>query len=247
MTGLLFALKKLIATLVLPPASLVILSIAGLLLLRRRLRVARVLLWGVTICLLLLSLPVVERCLMRSLSTPTLTDQRANTAQAIVILGGGIKRATPEGGDTLSPFALERTHYGALLAKRFHLAVLVTGGQVYGGRAEGEVMAQVLRDEFGVEVRWVESRALDTADNARFGAALLQRDHIDSVLLVTQDFHMPRALRECVRYKFKCIGAPITSTSRFSDSWVQELPNHNSFERCVTALHELLGLLAQHR
>ena len=241
----LFALKKFIASLILPPASLVLLSIIGLLLLRRWPRTARVLLWSVTACWLLLSLPVVERCLIRSLHTPTLTNQNATAAQAIVILGGGIKRATPEDGDSLSTFALERVRYGAILAKRFHLPVLVTGGSVYGGSAEGDVMAQVLRNDFGVEVRWIEKRSLHTEDNARYSAAMLQQDHIDTVLLVTQDFHMPRALRECRRYALNCISAPITSTSQLSDNWIQELPNHDSFNQSVLVLHELLGLLAQ--
>jgi uncharacterized SAM-binding protein YcdF (DUF218 family) len=242
----LFALKKFIASLILPPASLVLLSIIGLLLLRRWPRAARVLLWGVTTCWLLLSLPVVERWLIQGLRTPTLTEQNVAAAQAIVILGGGVKQATPEEGNSLSMFALERVHYGALLAKRYRLPVLVTGGGVFGNVAEGDVMAQVLHNDFNVDVRWNENRALDTEDNARYSAAMLRQDHIDTVLLVTQDFHMPRALRECRRYALKCISAPITSTSESSDSWIQELPNHTSFNQSVLALHELLGLIAQH-
>lgn len=240
-----FLLKKAVASLILPPTSLVIASVTGLLLLRRWPRTARTLLWGATTCWLLLSLPVVERCLMQTLHTPTLTDQNAAAAQAIVILGGGIKRNTPELGDALSTSALERVSYGASLAKRLRLPVLVTGGRVYGGSAEGDVMAQVLRDEFGVEVRWIENRSLHTKDNARYSAEMLHQDHIDTVILVTQDFHMRRALGECRRYDLRCIGAPITSISQSSDSWVQELPNHDSFNQSVLALHELLGLLAQ--
>jgi uncharacterized SAM-binding protein YcdF (DUF218 family) len=241
----LFAFKKVIVNLILPPASLVILSVVGLLLLRRWPRTARALLWSATTCWLLLSLPVVERWLIRSLHTPSLTEQNVSAAQAIVILGGGVKTATPEEGNSLSTFALERVRYGALLSKRYHLPVLVTGGGVFGNVAESDVMAQVLHNDFNVDVRWNENRALDTEDNARYSAALLQREHIDTVLLVTQDFHMPRALRECRRYALKCISAPITSTSHMSDSWIQELPNHTSFNQSVLALHELLGLLAQ--
>jgi uncharacterized SAM-binding protein YcdF (DUF218 family) len=245
MIGLLFALKKIIALMVLPPGSLVLVGITGLLLLKRCPRSARALLWSVLVSLLLLSLPVVERSLMRGLNTPSLAMQNTAAAQAIVILGGGIYRATPEYGDTLSSASLQRVRYGAVLARRFHLPILVSGGSVYGGTAEGEVMAEVLRQELSTEVRWVEARSLDTADNAAYSAALLRSDHIDTVLLVTQDFHMHRALRECERQALNCIGAPITSTSQSSDSWIQELPSADAFSGSVVALRELLGLLAQ--
>jgi uncharacterized SAM-binding protein YcdF (DUF218 family) len=245
MAGLLFALKKIIAGLVLPPAILVLIGITGLLLLRRSPRVARVLLWSMVTSLLLLSLPVVERYLMRGLSTPPLTEQRARTTQAILILGGGIARATPEYGDTLSRYSLERVRYGAVLARRLHLPILVSGGQAYGGRPEGEVMAEVLRNEFAVDVRWIESRSQDTADNLVFSAEILRRNKLDSVLLVTSDFHMARALRECGATGLKCIGGPVTTYAGLSDSWIEELPNPSAFTQSAIALHELLGLLAQ--
>jgi uncharacterized SAM-binding protein YcdF (DUF218 family) len=145
----------------------------------------------------------------------------------------------------LSTFALERARYGAVLAKQFHLPVLVTGGSVFGGRAEGEVLAEVLRHDFGVEVRWIENRALDTADNIVYSAEILRHEDINRVVLVTQDFHMPRALRECARQALECVGAPITSYSQSSESWMEELPNQGSFYRSVLALHEVLGMLAQ--
>lgn len=182
---------------------------------------------------------------MASLATPAFVEQKPKSTQAIMILGGGISRATPEYGDTLSEFSLERVRYGATLARRLHLPILVTGGQVYGGQPEGEVMAETLRREFGVEVRWIENRSRDTADNAVFAAELLLRDNIHAVLLVTQDFHMKRALHACATTAIQCIGAPVTSYSRVTDSWIEELPNSGTLRQNALALHELLGLLAQ--
>lgn len=245
MAELLFALKKIISVLVLPPTILVIAGVCGLLLLRRSPRFARAILWAVFTCFLLLSLPVVERYLMRNLITPPLTEQQAKTAQAIMILGGGLKRDTPEYGDTLARYSLERVRYGAVLARRYHLPILVTGGQVYGGTSESEVMAKVLRQEFGVEVRWIESRSRDTADNAAFSAEIFKREKIDTVLLVTNDFHMKRGLYECDAHALHCIGAPVTSYTASTDSWIEELPNSGALFDSGIVLHELLGLLAQ--
>lgn len=245
MVDLLFVLKKVVASLVLPPTILVLCGIVGLVLWQRLPRIARALLWTTVISLLLLSLPLVERSLMNSLATPTLVEQKAQAAQAIMILGGGMNRATPEYGDTLSRYSLERVRYGATLARRFHLPILVTGGQVYGGQPEGEAMAEVLRQEFGVEVRWIENHSRDTADNAAFSAALFKRDHIETVLLVTHDFHMKRALQACAAQALQCMGAPVTSYAKISDSWIEELPNPGALLQSSLALHELLGLLAQ--
>lgn len=246
MAALLFALKKTISCLLLPPMVLVLLGVIGLLLLRRWPRVAHVMLWSSFTCLLLLSLPFTERVLMRGLNTPPLSAQQAQTAQAIVILGGGVNRDTPEYGDTLSGYSLERVRYGAVLARRWHLPVLVTGGSVVGGRAEADLMAGVLRDDFSVPMPWVENQALDTADNMKFSEAILQQHGVRTVILVTSDFHMQRALRECSATNLHCIAAPVTTYSRHSDSWFFELPNAGSLEKNSLALHEWLGLLAQH-
>ena len=46
-----------------------------------------------------------------------------------MILGGGLRRSAPEyGGDTLGRLTLERLRYGAMLAKRTGLPVMVSGG-----------------------------------------------------------------------------------------------------------------------
>jgi uncharacterized SAM-binding protein YcdF (DUF218 family) len=79
-------------------------------------------------------------------------------AQAIVILGGGVRHEALEyGGHTLGRLTLERTRYGARVAKQTGLPVLVSGGAPSGGIAEAEVMRAALAEEFGVPVRWVET------------------------------------------------------------------------------------------
>ena len=241
----LFLLKKIIANLLLPPTSLVLVGGTGLLLLNRAPRVARLLLWFAVIFLLLLSLPVVERGLMRGLAIPPPTERQIKAAQAIVILGGGVMHAAHREGDVLSKYSLGRVYRGAVLAKRLGLPVLVTGGQVYGGRPEAEVMAEVLRRDFAVDVQWVENRARDTADNLAFGAALLKTGGIDTVLLVTDDFHMRRALGACRLQALRCTGVSVPTYSITSDSWIEELPAASTFQESCLALREQLGLLAQ--
>jgi uncharacterized SAM-binding protein YcdF (DUF218 family) len=158
-------------------------------------------------------------------------------------LGGGIIRDTPEYGDTLSAPSLARTRYGAKLAKEFKLPILVTGGQVYGGEPEAEVMAATLANEFGMPARWIEKRSRNTAENARFSAALLQADKIRTVILVTDESHMRRALAHCEAAGLLCYSAPVSITGHDSDSWMQQLPTAGAMQTSAMALHELLGNL----
>ena len=60
---------------------------------------------------------------------------------------------------------LERIRYAALLYRRCPIPVLVTGG---GDRPESQVMANVLKEDYGVEVTWIESESLTTWQNALF-------------------------------------------------------------------------------
>jgi uncharacterized SAM-binding protein YcdF (DUF218 family) len=234
---------KILAALVLPPVGLILLALLALILLKRWPRTARATLWVSILSLLFLSLPVVSHGLVAAVEGPPFDQKTAPTAQAVMILGGGLIRATPEYGDTPSTHSLVRARYGARLAKQYRLPILVTGGQVYGGTPEAELMARSLADDFGVPVKWVETRSRHTAENARFSAALLKTDHIQRVLLVTEEFHMRRALAHCEAAGLICIPAPVSSESHASDSWIQQLPNPHSLAKSEQAIHEILGVM----
>jgi uncharacterized SAM-binding protein YcdF (DUF218 family) len=239
----LFLLTKLLTAVIMPPMSLLLLALLALMLIKRWPTISRITLWFSISLLFLFSLPIVSYGLVALLDAPPLDAKGAKAAQAIVILGGGLIRGTPEYGDTLSAPSLARTRYGAKLAKEFKLPILVTGGQVFGGQPEGEVMAEILANEFGVPARWIEKRSRNTAENARFSAELLNADKIRTVILVTDNTHMRRALAHCEAAGLICYSAPVSITSHVSDSWIEQLPNAGAMKTSATALHELLGNL----
>jgi uncharacterized SAM-binding protein YcdF (DUF218 family) len=238
-----FLTTKAIAALILPPTGLLLLALVALLFIKRWPALSRMTLWFSFACLLLLSLPIVSRGLVALLDAPLLDAQGAQSAQAIVILGGGLIRATPEYGDTLASYSLARTRYGARLAKQFNLPILVTGGQVFGGQPEADVMAAVLANEFGVPARWVERRSRHTAENARFSAELLKVDKVRKVILVTDETHMRRALAHCEAAGLICYSAPVSIVSHDSDSPIQQLPGAGALQLSSMAIHEFLGNL----
>src|SRR5262244_1611013 len=125
------ALYLLAKSLILPPANLLIVAAIGIALIRRWPTGARWILVITWLALYALSTPYVASALQFAASGGTsrpIDAERLKLAQAIVILGGGLRIDAPEyGGDTLGRLTLERTRYGARLARQSGLPVMVLG------------------------------------------------------------------------------------------------------------------------
>jgi uncharacterized SAM-binding protein YcdF (DUF218 family) len=240
----LFLLKKLLAALVLPPTGPLLLAIAGAVALRRWPRLGRVLLWTGLAVLLALSLgPVSGLLLWLANDSPAVRMDDARTAQAVVILGGGVRRDALEyGGDTLGRLSLERVRYGAKLARETGLPVLVSGGTVFGDTAtEASLMRAALEQEFKVPVRWAEDRSRNTHENAQFSAATLKRDGVKRVVLVIHGFDIRRARAEFVAAGLEVVPAP-TQIPNFEISGPLDfLPSVPALQGSYYALYELLA------
>jgi uncharacterized SAM-binding protein YcdF (DUF218 family) len=242
----LFVIQKALAALVLPPTGPLLLALVGLLILGRRPVWGRVLAWVGVLGLLGLSFPFVAHALVRLIDSGAPLDlAKAREAQAIVILGGGVRRAAPEyGGDTLGRLTLERVRYGARLARQTKLPVLVTGGSVYGhATPEARLMKQALEEEYGVPVAWTEEASRNTAENARGSAGLLLSQGIKRVLLVGHGFDMRRAVAEFAYAGIDAMPAPtvIAADTPKTVHPVEWLPNMSALHASYYALYELLG------
>ncbi len=247
----LFALKKLLAALLLPPLLPLWPLLLGLLLLQRRPRCARILCWSGLVFSLLLMTPASVGWLLRLSEDPQpLASSELERAQAIVILGAGRRSYAPEyGGETVNRLALERLRYGAWLARQSGLPVLLTGGAPEGRVAEATLMQQVLTDEFAVPVHWTETASLDTRGNARLSAPILHEAGVKRILLVTHAAHMRRARAEFETAGFEVIPAPTGWLGQYDPTSgpslpSQQLPNAGSAYAAWFAVHELLGELA---
>lgn len=240
----LFMLKKAISMLVLPPAGLLLLATAGLLLARRYRRTGMTLIACGLLSLYALCLPAVSGWLEQS--TYCCRDiAPPKDAGAIVVLGAGTyDNLLDYDGETVNGWALERVRAGARLAKQTGLPVLVSGGVVWHGRPEGELMQQAMA-EFGVPVRWVESASRDTADNARMSAALLKQAGITRVALVTHAMHMRRSMAEFRLAGLEPVAAPTVIRRPPELDFTDFIPGSRALQQSGWALHEWLGWLAQ--
>ena len=231
-------LKSMLRNLVLPPAGLLILAFVGLLLARRHRRLGHTLI-AISLGLIwAISLPLVSDRL-RSLAEryPPLDLSRPVSAEAVVILAGGDVRFAPEyggwaaGGDTL-----ERLIYGAYVAHRTSLPVLVSGSP-----QEADAMRQTLSRDFGITARWVENQSGDTFENARFSARLLRVDHVSRVILVTSSMHEWRAAQEFTSAGLQVVPAPVGNLAPRPLGLGSFVPSAGTLLRSHQAVYELIG------
>ena len=238
-----------IKTLLLPIASLLILSIAGLFLLPLQRTFAVTLISFSLALLLLLSLPVVAKNLAATqeiyppLNSVVLGDF---SAQAIVVLGGGIRSPAPEYEQqvTLKNRTLARVRYAALLAKQTQLPLLVSGGQVFKIEfpSEAEIMTGILKNEFNQKVSWQERNSRNTAENARFTQKILSKERVQRIILVTHALHMRRAVEQFQLHGFQVMPAPTAFLSLSEElNLFSFLPSASALENSTSVIHEIMG------
>lgn len=238
-----FWLKFAAKAVVLPPAGPMLVALAGVALRRRAPRAGGVLLWTGSLSLLLLCLPIVAGLLARPFGMPPLDHAAARGAQAIVILGGGIRRAAPEyGGDTLGRLTLERVRYGAKVARETGLPVLVTGGVLPGAESsEASLMREALEREYGIPVRWAEDRSRNTFENAQFSAPLLKAGGVTSAVLVAHAVDMPRARAEFRDAGIATVPAPTGLAAQSDMKWTDLVPSVGALQVSYDSLYEILA------
>ena len=236
----LLQLKTLLKDLILPPAGPLLLVLLGLVLLKIRPLLARICLATGIASLWLLSTPIVSDVLTRIVELyPPVDMQLAGNAQAIVILGGGGQRAhAPEYGGVpaAEPYLLERLSYGAYLAKKTGLPILVTGFSL-----EARAMHDTLARNFGIETQWVDDQAYDTFQNARNSARILTAQGVRRIVLVTRAAHMRRSVQEFTDAGFDVVPAPVGILAPRDFGILRLIPNADALMRSQNAIYELLG------
>lgn len=242
---------KFLATFLLPPFNILILSLTGFLLWHKRPYLARTLI-GLSICLLwIFSTPFFAESILQTLEYPAAEPQlgasaisNIKTADAIVVLSGGTYFHAPEyGGNTVSSASLQRLRYAAILYRENRKPLLLTGGSPLGNSgSEAQQMKQVLEKEFHIPVRWTEEESINTFESAQYSYRLLHDAGIRRIALVTHAWHMPRALYAFKAAGFEVIPAPTAYTSRYKTGLMTFLPNANALHESSIFLHETIGI-----
>ncbi|MDO8263904.1 MAG: YdcF family protein [Gallionella sp.] len=245
-------ITNLIASFLLPPLSLLLVLGLGIFLLYRRRKLAKTLILSAFCLLWIASTPYFAEGALHMLEAQTspLDGSRPNgqpqTADAIVILGGGTYFRAPEfaGQDTINEQTLFRLRYGAKLQRETGKPILVTGGKPLGNSvSEAQQMRSSLEQDFRVPVRWIEDASDNTFENARYSFQILQKASIKRIYLVTHAWHMPRAAGVFRRAGFEVVEAPTAFTTRYQTDLFAFLPRADSLMDSKIFVHEVIGLL----
>ncbi len=168
---------------------------------------------------------------------------------AIVILGGGRQKGALDFPDyqNLSPQSMERLRAGARLAKAINLPILLTGGAPDRIDArdisEAKVMSMVLKQELGIDARWLEEQSNTTQENALQSAKILHQEGIKTIYLVTHFWHMPRAKSQFEKQGLRVIEAPMGFYQKEQYTPLDFYPSIEGFQRTRWVWHTLLGTI----
>jgi uncharacterized SAM-binding protein YcdF (DUF218 family) len=230
-----------------PPMIFIVSSLLGLIVSWRWRRTGFTL---ATISILLIyacSTPLVSSFLLaRAAGEPMARAGAGEGPQAIVLVTADARWGSSTGErDEPGPLTLERIVETARLYRSLRLPVLVSGGiDRRSGRSLAAMAGAVLGQDFQVPVRWSEERSINTYENAAFSATILLHDSVSRVLVVAQDWDLPRIV-----WSFDQAGIrTIPSSAGTPSSGIRQveledfLPGYRGFQDSFYALHELLGL-----
>lgn len=198
---------------------------------------------------------VVHR-MVRALEWQHLPPDPVPSADAVVILSGGMRaqnypRPTVEVSETG-----DRVLYGAELYRRGKAPVVISTGGVGPGsvarRPEAEDMADLL-EMVGVPRPAVvlETESQNTHDHALNLCPMFVERRIGRVLLVTSAMHMPRSLavfrRGCPQVDYVPAPTDFRATRPLSGAWYRTaaamLPTPRNLMEFSDATHEYIGML----
>lgn len=236
---------NLISAFLLPPFNLILLGMLGMFVLKRRPMLGKLLIIAALSLLYLLSTPFVAETALQTLEMSPTPNLANNSAQTIVVLGGGAYfNAIEYGGPTVGHATLERLRYAAHLHRLTGKPILVSGGDPQGsGTPEAAQMKAVLENDFRVPVKWTEEASDNTRQNAYNSFVLLKKEEITQIYLVTHAWHMPRAAREFEQAGFKVIPAATAYTTQRKIGILAFIPNARALQQSQLFLHEVIGML----
>ena len=200
--------------------------------------------------LVVCSLPVINNTVWASLesSYPPQTVQFVSATDAIVVLSGMLGGVDAD-EQILTQYhdSIDRLFVGVELYHANKAPLLIfTGGQMPWSELppEGEILSSkavlmgVPRDNI-----LLTHVASNTADEARVIRALMDQKSLESIILVTSSFHMPRALKIFEHAGIKAVPYATDFRSRSQTIWLDWIPSAEAFGNTSRGFREYLGRL----
>jgi uncharacterized SAM-binding protein YcdF (DUF218 family) len=233
-------------SLLIPPSGLIFWILLGLLVRRYRRRLGTAIISVSFALLYALAMPITGGLLTKGIEAQYTSPSGHIVPGAIIVLAGDTSRTTIAGAVAEpGPLSLQRLFDAAALAHKTHLPILVTGGRLSPNQPpSADILADVLTQAYDLPVTWRETDALNTCQNARLAAAMLRASGISAAYVVTQSWHLPRAMLAFERAGFPVIPSRFAGDPATPDGINDFLPRTTAWSHSYYAIHEWLGLIA---
>lgn len=251
-------LSKLLPLFIYPLGFASLMLVMALLAFWKRPRLAAIAIFLALLAILLPSNSWVANGLVRSLESQYLPTT-IPTADAVVVLGGGIKsQVAPRPWIDVAE-AGDRPIYGAQLYLQGKVPlVILSGGRIEwqggGSPSESADMAKLV-EALGVPANAIlqDPTSLTTRENAVNVKKIMQDRGIQKILLVTSAIHMPRSMAIFKKIGVEAIAAPtdfLVSNQELKEPQgttqaiiLNLFPDSGNLERFTRALKEYVGLV----
>jgi len=229
-------------SILLSPIALVPAAIVGIALAARWRRI------GLTFALIslavlyLASTPLVSNYLIEELQPETPKRTEAEV-RAIVILSGDIEHKG-RGQIALGTLSLQRVFWAAEQYRSNPLPILVSGGAIEGTNISiADLLATALEKTFDIPVKWKETKSQTTYENAKLSSEILHNAGISSVIVVTQRWHMPRAIWAFAQFGIRAVPAKFVPVIEHNNFKLGDLiANARALVTTTYAIHEIIGI-----
>lgn len=224
------------------PTVFITLCLVGALVALRWRRLGLALVLVASLSLYAAATPVASSWLLRRAEAGLPPDAGFAGAQAIVVLGGEVRRGRGDIPDRLGGRAYERLALAAEAYRRLKLPVATSGGRGPDQQlSEAALMRSALDALFAVPVSWVEEQSRTTWGNAVFTAQILRERGIDKIVLVSDAWHLRRALWAFDKAGLRATPWPAPRTAPRGDRVADYLPSIDALHDSFYGLHEILG------
>jgi len=224
------------------PTAFIVLTLLGLLVALYWRRTGMALALTSSFCLFVAATPALSSYLLSRLEAALPVDSDFRNAQAIVVLGAlDLRLGNAEVRDELGLLSIERVFMATHAYRHLRLPVAVSSGHGGTNGSEAALMKAVLEKNLAVPVAWVEDASHTTWENAVYTAKLLRSAGIRTVVLVSQAWHLPRAMVAFERAGLAALPWVGARTQWRHGDIDDFLPNLSALEDTKSALHEMIG------
>lgn len=242
-----FGLVNFLKSVLLPPASLVLLAFVAAIFIRvKPYWSIRILVVSISL-LYLCSIPAIVYPLAGLAEAAPLKPELIEelNADAIVILSASRIKDSPEyAGDVPNAVTLQRARYGAWLYKKTNYPIIISGGVMSEKykTSESHLIGNLLQQDYNVPVEALEQTSRTTYENALYTSELLQSKGYNHILLVSHALHLPRAKQAFEAFDIQVTSAPTVFYAGHKIAFFKQiLPNTKALRASSYLFHELIG------